>query len=344
MYKKLFERLRALYEVDLDHLWIFIITFILVFFLSRSLYVGILGDGRSLLSIAFLTIWSLSVSFYLIFGNVRALSRIVRGFGRLFTHAWRLILAGEYDGVNHQTDIRRVPEVNRLESAPVDLFKENPGNELEREAILEKTAHREGVLISEDALTRIASYGDEAEAVLRSLIEKAKIAYPRFDGWIILNNERITTLLEESAPRVQTEASRNIEPPANLPVGKLHYEGSAEAATFCELLCDGDEKGLFSFMRSMRQGSKGDMHRFITETVLMLDRVHAHRMHGEGYVPENILEHTNCFSTEELEEIIAILTSSIDYRYTTPELGAKMALVRALDYIKKHRNRSIQLN
>lgn len=338
MYKKLLQRIRTLYEVDIDHLWIFIIAFILVFFLSRSLYVGVIGDTRSLFGLIFLVVWSFSVAFYLIFGDVELLFKITRGLGRLFAHTWHLILAGEY-GDEAKTDIARVPEVGRLRSVPNDFFDGMPPDqardEIELETVLEKVAHVNGALISEEALSELALHGSGAETELRSLIEKAKIAYPRFDGWIILNMERIRTLSDRTASPTRT--ARNIEPPANLPVGKLHYEGSGEAATFCELLCDGDEKGLFSFMRGVKQGRRGDVQQFITETVLILDRVHAHRMQGEGYVPENILEHTNCFSTEELEEIIAILTSSVDYRYATPELSMKMALVRALDYIRKHR-------
>lgn len=133
--------------------------------------------------------------------------------------------------------------------------------------------------------------------------------------------------------------ARNVPVPVNLPVGNLQQVEATAVSSFMQYLCKGDEQGLFTFIRKLRQGSEEDVREFMREAILMLDRVHEHRVDGAGYVNREVLEHTECFTVQEIEEIISILISSVDYRYDVPETGIKLSLIRAMEYIKKARRK-----
>ena len=71
----------------------------------------------------------------------------------------------------------------------------------ERVEKLESFAHDNGALISKDALHFIADFGGAVDHVLKNVIEKAKAAYPKFDGWVVLNQEQVEELLSPDGPQ-----------------------------------------------------------------------------------------------------------------------------------------------
>lgn len=255
------------------------------------------------------------------------------------------------------TNVRDVPEAHRFEATPRTVdpepIKEEKDDALSSQEIdkeIELLAHREGALIGNTGLKLISSFDERAKEVFGVILKRAKIKYPRFDGWVILNVDQLIELLDEEnieipinykKPKkkvIQEPIKKVSPPPNNLPTGQLRSENSGSAATFIGLLCDADQDDLFAFMRGQRAGSEGQISEFLKEVIVTLDRIHEHRVDGVGYVDREILDQTTCFSNQELEELIAILITSIDSRYSLPELGSKMALIRAIEYIKKNRS------
>jgi len=64
---------------------------------------------------------------------------------------------------------------------------------------LEARAHEENILISTEGINKVIDLGAGSESkcleMLNKLIEEAKATFPREDGWILLNSERVNTLL-----------------------------------------------------------------------------------------------------------------------------------------------------
>lgn|GEM_PF-4376623 len=329
-------------EDTLEYGWVFGITFFLVLFLSQTLSIWIFGEVGSLLAWIILLVWSLGVTYFLLFGSGTYI------FNKLRTFVDNIVTKKYL--TKSRTDISRIPEVRKMESKPREEEPKEAANDAV--TILEQKAHDAGALISRDALLFIAGFGGASDHVLEKVISTAKKEHPRFDGWVVLNKEQVTSLLEnregngefststkseEETYLGDVDRKNNTLTPANLPTGKLQSKNAGAAASFMQLLCEGNEQGLFTFIRKMRQGTEEDIREFIKDAILMLDRVHEHRVDGAGYVDQKVLEHARCFSNEELEEIIAILIGSVDYRYSVPEIGIKLSLIRALEYIKKAR-------
>jgi len=343
--EKIYSRYTQDREDALEYGWVFGITFFLILFLSQTLYIWIFGEVGSILAWIVLLGWSLVISYILLFGSGTKILARMKGIVDNFIQKKYLHKA--------QIDLQNVPEMKRFESKPPesDMKEENTEN-IEPTTDLEKKAHEEGALVSKDALEFIANFGGGADHVLEKVIRIAKKEHPRFDGWVVLSREQVMELLgekeneqeqkKETGDREEiylgdSDRKSNTLVPANLPTGSLQSENVTAASSFMQLLCEGDEQGLFTFMRKMRQGSEDEIRAFMRDTILMLDRVHEHRVDGAGYVDKKILEHTQCFSNQEIEEIIAILIGSVDHRYAVPEIGIKLSLIRALEYIKKAR-------
>ena len=326
-------------EDTLEYGWVFGITFFLVLFLSQTLYIWIFGEVGSIFAWLVLLTWSFIVSGFLLFGEGTPLYKKLKSFVDK-------VIKREYL-TRSRTDISRIPEVKKMESKPHDIKNvEEPKNSM---STLEKKAHDQGALISQDGLSFIADFGGGADHVLETVITRAKKIYPRFDGWVVLNLEQVQDALESKNIEIaeskeeeivylgDEDRKNEVLVPANLPTGDLQSTNASATASFMQLLCNGEEQELFTFIRKMRQGSEQDIREFIKDAILLLDRVHEHRVDGAGYVDPTVLEYTRCFSNQEIEEIISILIGSVDYRYGVPEIGIKLSLIRALEYIKKAR-------
>jgi uncharacterized repeat protein (TIGR01451 family) len=99
------------------------------------------------------------------------------------------------------TDIAAAPaaESTHVESTVESVVSESVPNDESDLAFLEGRAHDHNVLISSDALRFIMSQSmkrDERVEVLDLVINVAKKTYPSEDGWVILNKERILSLLK----------------------------------------------------------------------------------------------------------------------------------------------------
>jgi len=368
MHMRLFgKRYKGEQEQYLEYGWVFVIVFFLVLFLSQALFISILGPIKSGFLWILLIIWSIFAAYYLLFGNSRLL------YSRVHQKIASLI---EKRTTEKHADTSKIKKFEK--SAPEFHDKEEPRihfNIFEKK--LEQKAHDKGALISGEGIRHIMNFGGGAEKALKDVVERGRNAYPRFDGWTVLNKSQVISLLshgthsrvpfsvtteelngeedlslhEEAvteelsrSPRITNKIEEepikkreNVKAPKNLPTEVSQTNKFGATATFVGLLCDGDEGALFVFIREMRQDSDNGIRIFIKEAILMLDRIYEHRVGGVCYVDQYALEKTRHFSNEELEEIIAILVGSIDNRYRLPEIGVKLSLVRAVEYIKRRK-------
>lgn len=330
MYPKIIKKLQELFaeEEVRENGWLLGIIFFLIFSLSQSLFGWLFGEIDSFIVWMLLIVWSAWVAYILFFGQGWAV------YTKLST-----LTSSFFDKVSlaQKTNISKIPEMKLIQQKPAELSDEKM--DVEQPISFddfEDKIHKAGVLMSRDAMHYLLSHEENTDSLFERLVKKARAIYPRYDGWTVLTKKQILELLSEDTKNM-SHGVKNIAVPANLPTGKLQEPDVSSTASFCNYLCMGDDLRLFTFVQRMKQGKEGTIRTFITETILLLDTVHAHRVFGTEYVPREVLENTNCFSNEEIEQIIAILMRAVDYRYTVPDMGMNIALLRALDYIKKHR-------
>lgn len=373
MYKKLFSKLyREESDQYLEYFWVFIIVFFLVLFLSQALFIWILGPLTSGFMWTLLILWSLLATYFLLFGNSQLLyAKIHEKISSLVKK--EKSVSKDQIRLRDVPEVRQLaskPKEEQRFDIPDDVFEKKLEQEAHEEGAL---ISREGIKYimsfkdaAEKVLHDVIERGKtiyprfdgwlvlnkgQVETLLAHNIE-TRVPQP-----ILVEEEqkeedtirRERSVLEElSTPPTGDEmaeeepgrgvyTTKSAKAPINLPTGTFNSNESKAVGTFVELLCDGDEQALFTFVREMRQGREKGTQKFVKEAILILDRIHEHRIDGVGYVDQYVLEKCRCFSNEEIEELIAILVRSIDYRYTLPEIGIKLALVRALEYVKKHR-------
>lgn len=372
MYKKLF---RKLYPGEArhyrDYIWVFIIVFSLVLLLSQAFFSWLFGPVASGFLWLLLVLWSVFATYFLLFANSHLFYRRIRG---IFSHFFYEEVPDKSEtDISHLREVEKLqskPADVKLPGIPESIFEKKLEQEAHDEGAL---ISREGLKYimrfkgaAERVLKEVIEHGKKVYPRFDGwiVLNKSQVVYllshhgaptriPYLDHLEAEPKEKDVEEFETSVDeemstppsgeeRAETRESgpfetKNVRPPANLPTGTLQSKEAEATGTFLELLCSGDEQGLFSFIREMRQGQEDSIRDFINEAILILDRVHEHRVDGTGYVDPNVLEKTRCFSNEELENIIAILIGSVDFRYALPELGVKLTLVRALEYIKKHR-------
>lgn len=211
---------------------------------------------------------------------------------------------------------------------------------------LEEAAHRERLLMSDEALHALLErFGvSGASRTLPDLAAKAKAHYPREDGWVHMNAERLRALLENNAsPRVSFSPSA--EAPAisreQEAVRRAAPESPAEARRggafgphrLLELLVSAKEAELFAALRDFLASGK-NFGAAMRETVLLLD-VYYRSIRGEGESPDAALKGAlSRFAPEDVERLMEILLAGVDGSYVSPAVGAKVTLLRALDFCR----------
>ena len=170
----------------LEYLWVFIIVFFLVLFLSQALFALVVGSVKSGIVWLLLVLWSVFATYYLLFGNSHLIYSRIQEKVKSFSKG--------SPSQKRQIDISRIPEVERLSSKPPDDEKPHVHFDV-LEKKFEQKAHDMGALISGEGIKHIMSFGDAAEKVMEDVIERGKNTYPRFDGWVVLNKTQIIELL-----------------------------------------------------------------------------------------------------------------------------------------------------
>ncbi len=229
------------------------------------------------------------------------------------------------------------------------VLKDSLQNELKDRAI------DDGVLVSDGGADYLLLLSEgnrsSAYALLERVIAEAREAYPREDGWLHLNRERIRLILN-----VDSDIEKDADAvPSNLPFeGASRYSVTAnhartseissedlskakeETLLFIGLMCNGKREEAFRLIRGLHsRGLSGQ--EFVMEVVATLDDVYRSRLEGGQFIEHPMLAHVRKFSNQTLECLAGILANGVDYSYRDSNAGIKVALLRAFLYMDKQR-------
>ena len=269
-------------------------------YLSQIPYTGLSGTGKILLFILGLAVWSALVVYTLRSQKTAELA------GRLISN------------VRARFSLT-TSKIFQLAEKPMDNFEMRESAPIsEMESLLAVEAKKERTLISPDGLKTVietaTAKNEKPIVVLGKTMENAKNKFPREDGWLLLNKEKI-------------EASLPTETVA-VPAYGASEKVTTEINTFVSLLSRGDEKAVTDHLRVLRTEGKS-VERFIRETIMALDDAYRARLENENdrhnFVLSQIISR---WSSEKTEEVIGILLSIINKNYKNPAIGLKLAVMR----------------
>ncbi len=188
-------------------------------------------------------------------------------------------------------------------------------------ARIQNEARASRTLISDDGAELIAhsAEGDEKKALerLNQIVEIAKSRYPREDGWLILDKDRVRETLFISTLSM-------------IPL-------------FVEWIIRGEDKKVFTFLRMLKHQEQ-PVADFMRKVVSDLDNAYRARMEGtdeRSNVNQHIAEVTYHLSNQELETIVGELLHGVDERYDSAYTSVRLSLVRVLDIIKERSLRAV---
>ncbi|MFA6273430.1 MAG: hypothetical protein WC673_03005 [Candidatus Paceibacterota bacterium] len=291
-------------------------------YLSQIPYTGLSGTSKILLFLLGLVIWSALVVYALRSNKVTEfIERLVNNIRARFSPNSNMI----FKPVGQSTEAFEVSEISDdllLDTQPM-------------ESLLAVEAKKERTLISPDGLRAIVETasvkGEEPLTTLGRAIENAKTRFPREDGWLLLNKEKIDASLptmDIATPNYG--ASEKLTPATpDIPETPVITDNQmTEVNTFVSLLARGDEKAVNNHLRNLREGGKS-VERFIRETIMELDGAYRTRVEGENNRRNFVLSQIiSRWSGEKTEEIIGILLSIIDKNYKNSTIGLKLAVMR----------------
>jgi hypothetical protein len=188
-------------------------------------------------------------------------------------------------------------------------------------ARIQNEARASRTLVSDDGAALIAhsAEGDEKRALerLSQVVEIAKTRYPREDGWLILDKDRVREALFISTLSM-------------IPL-------------FVEWIVRAEDKKVFTFLRMLKHQEQpvGD---FMRKVVSELDTAHRARLEGveeRQLANAHIAEVTYHLSNKEFEAIVAELLHGVDERYDSAYTSVRLSLVRVLDMIKERSLRAV---
>lgn len=220
-------------------------------------------------------------------------------------------------------------------------------------------ARKNKTLISDDGMAMFLGYAKEKkldpEITLDRLMDDAEVKYLKEDGWVLINKEKMNTLLgyeksavdnnnqpvELSAAKIPASPIRNsaFVPTAaesrsySLPKALEKAEQNTELSSrqFIRFLKEKNSEQIFSAVRTMRVLGK-DVPAFIKAVIYDLDQVLRARSEGlSGIIDPEIKSATDGWSDENLEAVITILLSIVDQSYKNSITGIKLAVLRVLD-------------
>lgn len=172
---------------------------------------------------------------------------------------------------------------------------------------LESRAHSQHALISSDALrvmVRDLPLEAERNQKLDEIIANAKAHYPSEDGWVVLNLERLETLLNAE---VEGEL-------ATTPSG---------VGSLAEAIALGDIEAAYVLIGRRPMLALAD-------AAADFDALYRKRQGGEEEVSELLLSTLGARSDGEIVAVVKTLTSALDGTYTKEEDAVKVAIMKAV--------------
>ncbi len=192
-----------------------------------------------------------------------------------------------------------IPESHTEEVSEKDVIAE-----------LENDAHMHNVLLSSDALRAIVDRGEtvpKSKEILSDVIARAKASYPREDGWIILNRERVNALFVETKAAVAPE----------VPVARV--EGGS---TLAEALVTGNTTLAYQKLGAQPLFALADAAEDL-DNVLRARR-------GTGSASDLLIHAAGAVSDEKLKAAVVALTTAIDGTYDDEAAAVRLAIIKAL--------------
>ncbi|MBX9906905.1 hypothetical protein K2X96_03340, partial [Patescibacteria group bacterium] len=290
-----------------------------------------------------LALWSLAVAYVLVIkrGSVLGFSLpfaqpVMGGHGTLMPHnefvahhearAHAHVTPAVFAPVAHTSHAHVAPTHAVPENLPTIGYAQHvaskevahevvaPAGERTTIAYLEDAAHAHNVLLSSDALRAIIDQGEtlhDNETLLTEVIARAKGAYPREDGWIILNRERVTALFADEESEEDTEVEEVSTP--------VHVEGSSTLA-----------EAIVTSNTTLAYQKLGESPIFaLADAAEALDAVVRARR-GAGSASDMLMRAAAGVTDEKLKNAVVALTSAIDGTYDDESAAIRLAIIKAL--------------
>lgn len=224
--------------------------------------------------------------------------------------------------------------------------------------------------------TEIDRSESDPKNYLTKMFDEAQNKFSREDGWILLSKDRVTQLItsagtsKKEAPAAEKEEGQSIDtllgnirpdtyrinrkngdtqvsataavstpthtqPSRSAVPTKAPAANGSDVVAFLHSLVNGDQQSTYRTLR--RAGSEGaSAETFITDVVRALDEVYKHRIEG-GHTPDRALvDLVAVWDNAKIEEIIGLLVESVDYSYSSPRIGTKVALAKVFDYLARN--------
>lgn len=178
---------------------------------------------------------------------------------------------------------------------------------------LEAQAHRDNVLLSSDAMRALLDQGVTevgAQELLTESIERAKAAYPREDGWIVLNRERVHALFGTKDHALE---------PSVAPV--VHAERGA--STLAEAIVTQNTVRAYALIDEAPM-------RTLADAAEDLDAVVRFRKDASVVAPDLLVRAAAHVSDDKLKSAVAALVSAIDGTYADEIAAVRLAVIKAL--------------
>tara|TARA_B100000745_G_scaffold300186_1_gene253165 strand:+ start:1771 stop:3891 length:2121 start_codon:yes stop_codon:yes gene_type:complete len=177
---------------------------------------------------------------------------------------------------------------------------------------LEEYAHKNEALISSDVIRFIERKyeAEEQLATLDKVIVAARKNYPSEDGWVILNLDRVQSILDDDTD------------PFDLPSTPV------VAGSLAEAIIDGNLSSACGLIGHRPMVA-------LMDAATDLDALYRERQGGEAKVSNFLREKSANLTNEELHEVIKTLTTALDGTYQSENEAVKVAIMKAIKLITK---------
>ncbi|MBI4086384.1 hypothetical protein HY416_00160 [Candidatus Kaiserbacteria bacterium] len=183
---------------------------------------------------------------------------------------------------------------------------------------LKERAHELNLILSNDAVRFILERANSREDRMTFLDEvsaRAKAIYPREDGWVVVNRERIEMLAASQPVSAASPVSVEEEPKD---IAKL-----MRVPTLAEAIVTGNVTAAYTALGDLPLVALAD-------AVGDLDALFRVRHDEEIDVPGTLVEAAARLSDDQLEEVIQSLASAIDGVYRDEAAAVKLAIIKAI--------------
>jgi hypothetical protein len=254
-----------------------------------------------------------------------------------------------------RNDIVYAEDAFSSESLPADLPSEQVSMSTDIESSDQRMTHEDrirnaaeeiGVLISDEGARHLlqTSGGEYAVALnlLMEVVHKAREVYPREDGWLHLNRERILGLFpEKNNLAVHSTAESLRSESADISIQNQfsnisNDDGVHAVRRAITFLFEGREEDMLMLLRSERKNGRS-VRELARGMLSILDEAYRTRVDGRGGGDTFILEQINRYSDRDIETLITVLSGGVDYSYRDMDTGIKVSCIRALDYLRTKR-------